>query len=74
MPLTIDGHNIKTYSRKEMKSSYLTKEEHYGKAIRTFYTQDQESGKSIAALAAYSGTSVSQVTRRITGMTRYILG
>lgn len=57
-----------------MKASYLTKEERYGKAIRTFYTQDQESGKPLFALAAYSGTSVSQITRRITGMTHDILG
>jgi len=42
-PVNVDGHNIKTFSRKAMKLSFLTKEDRYGKAIRTFYTQDQES-------------------------------
>lgn len=72
-PVNIDGHNVKTYSRKEMKRSYLTKEERYGKAIRTFYTQDQHSGKPLIALAAYSGTTVSQVTQRISDLTQSIL-
>jgi hypothetical protein len=44
--VNVDGHNLKTYSRKEMKLSFLTKEDRYGKAIRTFYTQDQESKKA----------------------------
>ncbi len=72
-PINIDGHNVKTFSRKEMKRSYLTKEERYGKAIRTFYTQDQYSGKPLIALAAYSGTTVSQVTPKISELTHDIL-
>lgn len=39
-PVTIDGHNIKTYSRQAMKHAFITQEARYGKAIRTFYTQD----------------------------------
>jgi Transposase DDE domain len=73
-PVNVDGHNLKTYSRKEMKLSFLTKEDRYGKAIRTFYTQDQESKKPLIALAAYSGTTVAQVTRKLAGRTRDVLG
>jgi hypothetical protein len=73
-PINIDGHNIKTYSRKAMKHSFITQEDRYGKAIRTFSTQDQASKKPLIALAAYSGTTVSQVTRRLAGLTRAILG
>ena len=73
-PINIDGHNIQTYSRKAMKHSFITQEDRYGKAIRTFYTQDQASKKPLIALAAYSGTTVSQVTRRLAGLTRAILG
>jgi len=73
-PVNIDGHNVKTFSRKEMKLSFLTKEDRYGKAIRTFYTQDQESKKPLIALAAYSGTTVSQVTRQLAARTRDVLG
>lgn len=72
--VNIDGHNLKTYSRKAMKHSFLSQEEHYGKALRTFYTQEQASKKPLTALAAYSGTTVSQVTRRVAGLTRDILG
>ena len=72
-PVNIDGHNIKTYSRKEMKLSFITKEGRHGKAIRTFYTQDQDSKKPLMAMATYSGTSVSQVTRRLIGLTKDIL-
>ena len=73
-PVNIDGHNIKTYSRKAMKRSFITQEDRYGKAIRTFYTQDQESKKPLIALAAYSGTTVSQVSCRLAALTRDILG
>jgi hypothetical protein len=73
-PVNIDGHNIKTYSRKAMKHSFITQEDRYGKAIRTFYTQDQESKKPLIALAAYSGTTVSQVSCRLAALTRDILG
>jgi hypothetical protein len=73
-PVNIDGHNVKTFSRKQMKLSFLTKEDRYGKAIRTFYTQDQESKKPLMALAAYSGTTVSQVTRQLADRTHDVLG
>jgi hypothetical protein len=73
-PVNVDGHNLKTYSRKEMKLSFLTKEDRYGKAIRTFYAQDQESKKPIIALAAYSGTTVSQITRQLCAHTQVVLG
>jgi hypothetical protein len=72
--VNVDGHNLKTYSRKKMKSSFLTKEGRYGKAIRTFYSQDQESKKPLFAIAAYSGTTVSQITRLLADRTRDILG
>jgi hypothetical protein len=73
-PVNIDGHNIKTYSRKAMKHSFITQEDRYGKAIRTFYTQDQVSKKPLIALAAYSGTTVSQVSCRLAALTRDVLG
>lgn len=73
-PVNVDGHNIKTYSRKAMKHSFITQEARYGKAIRTFYTQDQASKKPLIALATYSGTTVSQVTRQLAGLTHDILG
>jgi len=72
-PVNIDGHNISTYSRKEMKQSYITKEARYGKAIRTFYTQDQNSKKPLMAMATYSGTTVAQITSKLADMTRDIL-
>jgi len=73
-PVNIDGHNLKTFSRKAMKRSFITKEGRYGKAIRTFYTQDQESKKPLVALATYSGTTVSQVTRKMANLTRKVIG
>jgi hypothetical protein len=73
-PVNVDGHNLKTYSRKEMKLSFMTKEDRYGKAIRTFYTQDQQSKKPLVAMAAYSGTTVSQITCSLAARTREILG
>ena len=72
-PVNVDAHNIKTYSRKAMKHSFITQEDRYGKAVRTFSTQDQTSKKPLIALAAYSGTTVSQVTRRLAMLTRAIL-
>jgi len=72
-PVNVDAHNVKTYSRKAMKQSFITQEDRYGKAVRTFYTQDQASKKPLIALAAYSGTTVSQVTRRLATLTRAIL-
>jgi len=73
-PINVDAHNIKTYSRKAMKHAFIAQEDRYGKAIRTFYTQDQTSKKPLIALATYSGTTVSQVTRRLATLTRAILG
>ena len=73
-PVNIDGHNLKTFSRKAMKRSFITKEGRYGKAIRTFYTQDQQSKKPLVALATYSGTAVSQVTRKMVNLTRKVIG
>lgn len=64
---------MKTYSRKAMTHSCITQEDRYGKAVRTFSTQDQTSKKPRIALAAYSGTTVSQVTRRLALLTRAIL-
>lgn len=72
-PVNIDGHSVSTYSRKEMKQSYITKEGRYGKAIRCFYTQDQNSKKPLIAMAAYSGTTVAQTTNKLAEMTRDIL-
>jgi len=72
-PVNVDAHNMKTYSRKAMKHSFITQEDRYGKAVRTFSTQDQTSKKPLIALAAYSGTTVSQVTRRLAMLTRAIL-
>ena len=57
-----------------MKQSFITQEDRYGKAVRTFYTQDQASKKPLMALAAYSGTTVSQVTHHLAALTRAILG
>ena len=73
-PVNVDGHNVKTSSRKAMKHSFITQEARYGKAIRTFSTQDQTSKKPRIALAASSGTTVSQGTRRLASLTRTILG
>src|SRR5215831_9204109 len=73
-PVNVDAHNMKTYSRKAMKHAFMPQEDRYGKAIRTFYTQDQTSKKPLIALAAYSGTTVSQVTHRLATLTRAILG
>ena len=56
-----------------MKQSYITKEGRYGKAIRCFYTQDQNSKKPLIAMAAYSGTTVAQTTNKLAEMTRDIL-
>jgi hypothetical protein len=72
-PVNVDAHNIKTYSRKAMKPSFITQEAHDGKAIRTFYTQDPASKKPLIALAAYSGTTVSQSTRQLATLTRTLL-
>jgi hypothetical protein len=48
-PVNVDAHNIKTYSRKAMKHAFMPQEDRYGKALRTFYTQDQTSKKPLIA-------------------------
>ena len=73
-PVNVDAHNMKTYSRKAMKHAFITQEDRYGKAIRTFSTQDQASKKPRIALAAYSGTTVSQIPCRLASLTRDVLG
>jgi len=73
-PVNVDAHNMKTYSRKAMKHAFITQEDRYGKAIRTFYTPDQASKKPLIALAAYSGTTVSQIPCRLASLTRDVLG
>jgi hypothetical protein len=72
--LNMDGHCIKLFSRKEMKASYLTREKAYGKAIRTFYTQDQASKKPLFVKAAYSGATVAEVTPHLVQANKEILG
>jgi hypothetical protein len=72
--LNMDGHSIKLFSRKEMKASYLSKDKAYGKAIRTFYTQDQASKKPLFAKVAYSGATVAQVTPQLVEANKEILG
>jgi hypothetical protein len=72
--VNMDGHSTRLFSRKEMKASYLSKEKAYGKAIRTFYTQDQASKKPLFAKVAYSGATVAQVTPQLVEATKDILG
>ncbi len=72
--LNMDGHSIKLFSRKEMKASYLSKDKTYGKAIRTFYTQDQASKKPLFVKVAYSGATVAQVTPQLVEANKEILG
>jgi len=72
--LNMDGHSITLFSRKEMKASYLSKDKVYGKAIRTFYTQDQATKKPLFAKAAYSGATVAQVTPHLVEANKEILG
>jgi len=35
-PVNVDGHAMKTYSRKAMQQSCITQEARYGTALRTF--------------------------------------
>jgi hypothetical protein len=72
--LNIDAHSIRLFSRKEMKTSYLSKNKVYGKAIRSFYTQDQKTRKPVFAHVAYSGATVAQVTPHVVEANREILG
>jgi hypothetical protein len=72
--VNMDGHSIKLFSRKEMKASYLSKDKTYGKAIRTFYTQDQASKKPLFAKVAYSGATVAQITPQLVEANKEILG
>ena len=71
--LNMDGHSIKVFSRKEMKASYLSKDKTYGKAIRSFYTQDQETKKPLFAKVAYSGATVAHVTPQLIEANKEIL-
>jgi len=70
----MDAHSIPLYSRKEMKASYISQEKIYGKAIRAFYTQDQERGKPLFVQACYSGTTAGQATPALVEATQAILG
>jgi len=72
-PVHVEAHHMKPYSRKAMQPSLITQAERYGKAVRTFSTQDQASTKPRIALAAASGTTVSQATRRLAPLTRPLL-
>lgn len=72
--VNMDAHSIRLYSRKEMKASYISQEKIYGKAIRAFYTQDQESRKPLFVKACYSGTTAGQVTPALVDATQSILG
>jgi len=73
-PVNVDGHHSKTSSRQAMQSSFITQEDRYGQALRTFYTQDQQSKQPRIARATSSGTTVSQVTRRLARLTRDLRG
>lgn len=72
--INMDAHSIPLYSRKEMKASYISQEKVYGKAIRAFYTQDQEKGKPLFVQACYSGTTAGQATPALVEATQAILG
>lgn len=80
--VNMDAHSIPLYSRpvvsganlKEMKASYISQEKVYGKAIRAFYTQDQERGKPLFVQACYSGTTAGQATPVLVEATQAILG
>jgi hypothetical protein len=73
-PVNLDGHHVKTDSRKAMQHACITPEGRDGKASRTCDTQAQASQQPLLALAVSSGTTVSQVTQRWAGLTRAILG
>jgi hypothetical protein len=73
-PVNVDAHHMKTYSRKAMQHAFMPQEDRDGKAIRTFYPQDQTSKKPLIALAASSGTTVSQGTHRLAPLPRTIRG
>jgi hypothetical protein len=65
---------MKTDARKAMHHAFRTQEDRSGTAIRTCSTQDQASQHPLSALAASSGTTVSQVPHRLADLTRAILG
>ena len=73
-PLNIDAHNVRSFSRKEMKRSYLPDEKGYGKAVRLFYTQEQSFQLPLIAFACYSGTTVSQATPSLMTLTQQAVG
>jgi hypothetical protein len=72
-PVHVDAHNMKTSARKAMQQPFITQADRDGKAVRTCSPQDQASKKPRIALAASSGTTVSQGTRRLATLTRAIL-
>lgn len=72
--VNMDAHSIPLYSRKEMKASYISQEKIYGKAIRAFYTQDQESRKPLFVKVCYSGTTAGQVTPALVEATQSVMG
>ena len=72
--VNLDATGIRLYSRKDMKSTFLSQDKTYGKAIRAFYTQDQESKKPLFVRAFYSGTTASQATGPVVEGTREVLG
>jgi hypothetical protein len=64
-PVNVEAHHMQTSSRTAMQQSSLTPEDRSGHAGRPCYRQDQASHKPLIALAASSGTTVSQGTRRL---------
>ena len=66
-PVNVDAHNIKTYSRQAMKNSFIAQEDHYGKAIRTFYTQDLGCRTSLSCVSKRLGGFRSWLLRLRTG-------
>jgi hypothetical protein len=73
-PVNIAGHNVQTSSRKAMPHAFITPEDRDGTARRPFDTPDQAAKPPRSALAASSGPTVSQVTPRVAGLPRAILG
>ena len=72
-PGNVDAPNLQPYARKAMPQSCSTPEDREGQAVRTCYPQAQASQKPRSALAASSGTTVSQGTRRVATLTRALL-
>ena len=73
-PVTSDGHPRKTSARKAMQPACIPQDDRDGQARRTCSPQDQASQKPLRALAASSGTPVSQGTPRVADLTRDLRG